>query len=42
MSELPRTKLTVVGAGFVGMSCAHRAAQLDLASEIVVIDVTGG
>lgn len=42
MSELPRTKLTVVGAGFVGMSCAHRAAQLDLASEIVVIDVKGG
>ncbi len=42
MSELPRTRLTVVGAGYVGMSCAHRAAQLELASEVVLIDVKGG
>jgi malate dehydrogenase len=34
-----RTKLTVVGAGYVGMTCAHRAAQLELAREICLIDL---
>lgn len=42
MQSVQQRKITVVGAGFVGMSCAHRAAQLELASEIVLIDVDGG
>ena len=42
MQAIDQRKITVVGAGCVGMSCAHRAAQLELASEIVLIDVNGG
>jgi malate dehydrogenase len=34
-----RVKITVVGAGFVGSTCAHLAALKNLASEIVLIDV---
>ncbi|QDU67169.1 malate dehydrogenase [Engelhardtia mirabilis] len=41
MQAVTQRKITVVGAGFVGMSCAHRAAQLELASEVVLIDVNG-
>ncbi len=39
---IPQRKLTVVGAGYVGMSCALLAAQKELASEIVLIDVIAG
>ncbi|MCP3918529.1 MAG: malate dehydrogenase [bacterium] len=35
-------KLTVVGAGYVGSTCAHLAALKNLASEIVLIDVVEG
>ena len=35
-------KITVVGAGFVGMTCAQRAAQEELAAEICLIDVRAG
>lgn len=35
-------KITVVGAGFVGMTCAQRAAQEELASEVCLIDVRAG
>ena len=34
-------KVTVVGAGYVGSTCAHLAALKNLASEIVLIDVLG-
>jgi len=36
------TKITVVGAGFVGMSCAQRLAEQEVAEEIVLIDVVEG
>ncbi len=39
---IPQRKLTVVGAGYVGMSCALLAAQKELAAEIVLIDVLAG
>ena len=32
-------KVTVVGAGFVGMTCAQRLAEQEVAEEIVLIDV---
>ncbi|MCK6446963.1 MAG: malate dehydrogenase [Planctomycetes bacterium] len=35
-------KITIVGAGYVGMTCAQLCAQKGLASEIVVIDVNEG
>jgi len=35
-------KITVVGAGYVGMTCAQLCAQKDLAAEICVIDIAGG
>ncbi len=41
MSTVPR-KLTIVGAGYVGMTAAHLAAQQDLASQIVLLDVLAG
>lgn len=41
MSRAPR-KVTIVGAGYVGMTCAHRAAQLELAEELVLLDVQAG
>lgn len=42
MSAVVQRKLTVVGAGYVGMTCAQLAAQRNLASEIVLIDVQDG
>jgi malate dehydrogenase len=38
---VPSRKITVVGAGYVGMTTAHRVLQLELASEVVLIDVLG-
>ncbi|HED66128.1 MAG TPA: malate dehydrogenase [Planctomycetes bacterium] len=35
-------KITVVGAGFVGMTCAQRAAEKGLAREVCLIDVLPG
>ncbi len=35
-------KLTVVGAGYVGSTCAHLAALKDLAPEICLIDIAEG
>src|SRR5262245_52361193 len=42
MSGIAQRKLTVVGAGYVGSTCAHLAALKDLAAEIVLIDVIEG
>jgi len=42
MSQIPQRKITVVGAGYVGATCAHLCAQKNLASEIVLIDVLEG
>ena len=39
---LPPTKLTVVGAGYVGSTCAHLAALKSLAGEVCLIDVIEG
>jgi malate dehydrogenase len=39
---IAQRKLTVVGAGYVGMTCAQLAAQKNLASEIVLVDVAPG
>ena len=39
---IAQRKLTVVGAGYVGMTCAQLTAAKDLASEVVVIDVNEG
>jgi len=35
-------KVTVVGAGFVGMTCAQRLAEQEVAEDIVLIDVLEG
>lgn len=35
-------KVTVVGAGFVGMTCAQRLAEQEVAHEVVLIDVIEG
>jgi len=42
MSSIQHRKLTVVGAGYVGSTCAQLAAQKNLASEIVLIDIVEG
>ena len=42
MTAIAQRKITVVGAGFVGMTCAQRCAQENLAAEIVLIDVVEG
>jgi malate dehydrogenase len=42
MSEIAQRKVTVVGAGYVGMTCAQLAAQKGLASEVVLVDVVEG
>jgi malate dehydrogenase len=42
MSSISPRKITVVGAGYVGMTCAQLCAQKNLAGEIVVIDVLEG
>ena len=36
------TRVTVVGAGFVGMTCAQRLAEQEIAQEIVLIDILEG
>ncbi len=36
------TRVTVVGAGFVGMTCAQRLAEKELAEEVVLIDILEG
>jgi len=36
------TKITVVGAGFVGMSAAQKCAEKELAGEVCLIDVLDG
>ena len=40
--SISRRKITVVGAGYVGSSCAQLAASKDLASEVCLIDVVEG
>lgn len=42
MSAIAQRKVTVVGAGFVGMTCAQMCAQQEVASEITLIDVVEG
>lgn len=42
MTPRENIRVTVVGAGFVGMTCAQRCAQVELASEVVLIDVLEG
>ncbi len=42
MAAAVQRKITVVGAGYVGMTCAQLCAMKDLASEIVLIDVLEG
>jgi malate dehydrogenase len=42
MTSLSTRKITVVGAGYVGATCAHLAALKNLASQIVLIDVIEG
>ncbi len=42
MNAIPQRKITVVGAGFVGMTCAQLCVQKGLAREIVLIDVLEG
>ena len=40
--SVPQRKITVVGAGYVGMSTAQKCAEKELASEIVLTDVLEG
>ncbi|TCN70168.1 lactate/malate dehydrogenase family protein [Acetobacteroides hydrogenigenes] len=35
-------KITVVGAGNVGATCAHEIARKDLCNEVVLVDVREG
>ena len=42
MARIERRKITVVGAGYVGSTCAQLCAMKDLAAEIVLIDVIEG
>lgn len=42
MTNIQQRKLTVVGAGYVGSTCAQLAAQKELAEEIVLIDIVEG
>ena len=35
-------KITVVGAGHVGATCAQRLAERELAREVVLVDVADG
>ena len=42
MTNIQPLKLTVVGAGYVGSTCAQLAASKDLAAEICLIDVVEG
>ncbi|TAH38548.1 MAG: malate dehydrogenase [Planctomycetota bacterium] len=36
------TRITVVGSGFVGMTCAQKCAEQELAEEVVLIDIIEG
>ena len=40
--SIPQRKITVVGAGYVGMSAAQKCAEKELAAEICLIDVLEG
>src|SRR6185295_763082 len=42
MQAIAQRKITVVGAGYVGSTCAHLCAMKNLASKIVLIDVLEG
>ena len=42
MNQIPQRKITVVGAGFVGSTCAQLAASKELAREVVLIDILEG
>ncbi len=42
MHAIAPRKITVVGAGYVGSTCAHLAAQKNLAREVVLIDILEG
>ncbi len=42
MASILQRKITVVGAGFVGMSCAQKCAEKNLAADVVLIDVLEG
>jgi len=42
MELIPQRKITVIGAGYVGMTCAQLCAQKDLARTICLIDVKEG
>jgi len=42
MAPVPQRKITVVGAGYVGMSTAQKCAEKNLAAEIVLTDVLEG
>ena len=42
MSAISQRKITVVGAGFVGMTAAQRCAQQNLCAEVVLIDILEG
>lgn len=42
MTAISTPKLTVVGAGYVGATCAHLAALKNLAPEICLIDIAEG
>ncbi len=42
MRTIPPRKITVVGAGYVGSTCAQLSAQKNLAKEICLIDVLEG
>jgi len=42
MSSVAQRKITVVGAGYVGSTCAQLCAQRELAAEICLIDVLEG
>jgi len=39
---IEQKKITVVGAGYVGMTCAAKCAEKNLASEVCVIDLVEG
>ncbi len=42
MSQIPSRKITVIGAGYVGSTCAQLCAQKNLATEVVLVDVLEG
>ncbi len=42
LQRVAQRKITVVGAGYVGMTCAQLCAQKNLAAEVCLIDVVEG